>query len=182
MRLTKEQKKIIYLTIIIAFAIFLFWFFIYLPRSREFSTIKNNLKTAEENINDIIGITEGKELVDIAHDLGVELNYLKRKLPSQDEAVIKNLSQEAQKYRVEIKRIDVSKEDETIYQQGSISIRQITVSMALSGEYRDIGRYLEALKGDFPILTKVNKVDIEGSGEGKPKLNVLLEISAYLSK
>lgn len=182
MKLTKEQRKIIYLTIIITFAISLFWFFIYLPRSREIRAIKNDLRLAEKSINEIIGITEGKELVDIAHNLGVELNSLKRKLPSQDEAVIKNLSEEAQKYRVEIKRIDVSKQDEVAYQQGSVSIREIAVSIVLSGEYRDVGKYLEALKESFPILTKINKVDIEGSGEGKPKLNVLLDISAYLSK
>jgi len=182
MRFTKAQRKIIYASVIVIIAIFLFLVFIYLPRSREVAGIKDSLQSAERNIVEITGATEGRELIDIARELGINLNQLRSQLPSQDETVIKNLSEEARKRKIEIKRINFSKKGKSTYQTGSFNIEELAVSMDLAGEYRDLGMYLETLRYDSPILITVNKIAIKGEGEGRPNLNISLDITAYLSK
>jgi type II secretory pathway component PulM len=104
--LTREQKKIIYITAIICSSLLAFVIFVYLPQSRRLSVIRQQLKEAEANIADIGYITSGRDLNEAVKDLSAKLNLATKIIPSDKNDVIFNLTEAAKKIRLQVNSID----------------------------------------------------------------------------
>ncbi len=90
--ITKRQKKILEIVIIIAAAFALFVIFIYLPLRREFVKVKGEFQTTEAEVNHIRKMAGGKKsLEETILSLKSRLDMLDKKFPKEDEVVLREL-------------------------------------------------------------------------------------------
>ncbi|MBM3248619.1 MAG: hypothetical protein FJZ10_04280, partial [Candidatus Omnitrophica bacterium] len=61
-KITKEQKKILYVSVVALLFFVLFWSFIYRPQSGKFLALKQELRDTENKIAEILNLTNGEEL------------------------------------------------------------------------------------------------------------------------
>jgi len=181
-RLTKEQKKIIYIASVIIIFLFLFWNFVYAPQKRRLWDIKDKLTQREAEIEGIKRISHGQPLQDAVKDLNMRLRAASARLPASEEGIIKSLSEEAKKLKIDVQNTDPGEKKILPNKIPGFQIEELPISLDIVSEYKAIGEYLDILINQFPFLVRVRQFDIQGSGEGSPNLNVKLEISAYLSE
>ena len=183
-KLTQEQTKIIYISAIALLTLFLFWILLYAPQARRFTSIKKEISDAESQIKDIEALIQGRELTEVAHELNIEFNKLSGMILSEekDEEVIDNLSQDARKFNIEVRDIKPAPRVLLKYQVAGLNLVELPISMSLVSESRALGKYLRDLRYDFPVLLKFRRIEIRSDCEGCHRLNVDLNISAYLSK
>ena len=181
-KITKEQKKIIYISAIIIVSFLLFWFLIYKPQSGEFVLIKNQLDQIDSQISDITSITKGEDLAEVVRKMKIKLDNLSAKFPRGEEEVIHSLSEEARRLNIKVRNIVPSESEPLDSKVGGYSIAELSISMSLTCEYDQLGEYLNILRSDFPVVVQVIQLEINGQGENNPNLNINLNILAYLSK
>lgn len=180
--LTKEQKKIIYIALIVVSFLFLFRIFVYAPQQRKLAFIKKQLKDAEAQIAEIDRLTAGKELSTAMQDLSAQLQKASSRLLVKDEDVINGLSGRAKKLKIEIKNLDPDDKITLPNRVPGYDAQELPISMNLSCDFKTLGEYLDILRNDLPVLIRIKQLDITGSGEGRANLNITLKISAYLLK
>lgn len=181
-KLTNEQKKIIYISAIMALFLFFFWTFVYNPQSKKFSTIKRELTEAEQQIAQIMSIAAGRNLADAVGELNKNLMEVTSMLPAEETTVISSLSQAARRLKIEVKNIIPSGRQVLENKVSGYVIEELPISMSLICEYRVLGEYLNILRNKFPVLVRVKQLDIKGKGEGTPNLDISLQIVTYLAK
>ncbi|MFH1414392.1 MAG: hypothetical protein ABIG56_06055 [Candidatus Omnitrophota bacterium] len=182
-RITREQKKIIFIASIIVVFLICFWVFIYRPQSEKFNSIKKELKNTKTKIEEINNIIRGRDLVEAVKDLNIEFNQMVNLLILEDEDVISHLSEFARKLKIEVKDIIPSKRELFEGQVVGYDIEVLPISLSLVCEYKNLGDYLNFLWEDFPALVRIKQLQIfeEGGGDN-PFLDVRLQILAYLVK
>lgn len=180
--LSKEQKKIIYISAIVIVSLLFFWVFVYVPQSRKLVAIKGQISDAEAQIAEINRMAEGKELSLAVRDFQSRLNNIESKLPFKKEDVINSLSEAARKLKIDIKNLALSPEQELSNKIPGYDIEEFPISMNLACDYRALGDYLSILRNTFPVLVRIRQVNIQGRGEGQDVLDIELLISAYLNK
>lgn len=181
-KLTQEQKKIIYLGIIILFSLFFFWFFIYAPQGKKLALIKNSLRQADTQIAQIHSIIAGRDLAQAVIELKTSLNESTGKLPSDEEGIIDSLSKNARKLNIEIKNIVPSGKRSLADKIPGYAIAELPISLNLVCEFKALGEYLHILSHKLPVLIHLRQLDIKGKGEGRTDLDIALSVLAYLSK
>jgi len=181
-KITKEQKKILYVSVVALLFFVLFWSFIYRPQSGKFLALKQELRDTENKIAEILNLTNGEELTVAVKKLKTNLDKAFSQFPKGEEEVIRNLSVEANRLKIKVKNITSSGTKELDISAQGRRLEDLSISMNLSCDYRQIGEYLNILLNTFPILVRVNQLDIKGAGEGNPNLDVDLKLVAYLSK
>ncbi len=181
-KLTKEQKKIIYMASGVIGFLLIFWLFIYLPSSQKLKSIKKELNLAQAKIDQVNKLVGKKELASVAIDLTKKFNNLRNKLPKKDEVIISALSQEARKLKLEIKNIAILEKVPLGQTIAGSRVEQLSVSLELVAEFKALGEYLDSLRNDFPVLVTIDKLTIGGRGEGKHSLDASLSLLAYMSK
>jgi len=181
-KLTKEQIKIIYISAVVLVFLIIFWIFVYRPQTRELTSIKQELIQAEAQIAEINRLIGDKELTQAAKELNMDFNKIASQLPSGEEDVIDVLSDKARSLSIEVKNITPSGRQVLEDKIAGYNIEELSVSMKIVCEYKVLGEYLNNLRNNLPVLVRVRQINIKGKGEGRPNLEVALEISAYLSK
>ncbi|MCX5710060.1 MAG: type 4a pilus biogenesis protein PilO [Candidatus Omnitrophica bacterium] len=179
--LTKEQKKIIYIALIIAGFILAFVVFVYAPQSKRLAAIRMQLNAAEAQIAEISRITEGKDLNQAVKDLSSKLTAASKTLPPDEESIIASLTEAAKKSKVQINTLDPDDKIKLAQGVAGYDLSELPIKLSLSGEYRAIGEYIDGLLNDFPNLVRVKQLSIQGKGEGRPILDANLQISVYLA-
>lgn len=181
-KISRRQIKIIAAGLIVLVSFICFWVFIYSPQGKKLDSIKKELTFTESQIAEINKITQGKELSMAVEKLNNQLISISDFLPFNQEEVISNLSNKAREFKIEINSIVPQKKSLLEDKVKGYIIEQLPISMNMLCELRDLGRYLGALRDDFPYSVRVKNLEIKGQGEGKPVLDISLEIIAYLSK
>jgi len=182
MQPTKEQKKIIYISAVLLIFLFLCVIFIYNPQKNRLKNIKTRLNYAETEIAEINRITQGLPLEQAVRDLNTKLNQLAAKMPSRQDDVVEDLSNEARRLKLNVAKMDP---DDSQVIPGKITgyvIKEFPVNIKFSGEYRNIAEYLGKLRNDFPDLVRIRQITIKGNGEGQVILDVDLQVWAYLAE
>ncbi len=180
--LTKEQKKIIYIGVILAASLVLFIFFIYAPQQRKLRQIRTELSRTEAMVRQIHQLTAGRDLKEAVKDLNLELKNVSAKLLIQEASLINNLTSQAKAPRIDIRDLDPG--DKILLPNKAIGydVYELPLAMNITGEYREIGEYFGRLSDDFPALIRINKVYISGKGSGNVNLSASVNLSAYLLK
>lgn len=181
-KITKEQKKILYISVIVLVSFVLYLSLIHKPQGRKLLDIRKDLASTENQIADILNLAKGDELTVAVKKLKTDLDKAHSQFPQGEEKVIRRLSDEASRLKIKVKNITSSGAKTLDGEVGGRNIDELFISMNLSCEYRQIGDYLDALINNFPILIKVSQLEIKGVGEGVPELDIDLKLSAYLSK
>lgn len=180
--ISKEQLKILAAGLIIIVAFFCFWAFIYTPQSKKLNSIKSELTLIESQIAEINKITQGQDISLAVKELNSQLISTASNLAASQEEVISNLSNKARLLKIGIKSIVPQEKLLLENKVAGYIIEELSISMSLQCEFRDLGRYLDLLRNNFPYLTRVKSLEVKGEGEGKPILGIALEIVSYLSK
>lgn len=180
--LSREQKKIIYISAVGLVFLFSFLVFVYGPQSRKFAAIKRELSQTENQIKEIMSIVGGRDLPQAVRDLKTRLTNTASKLPSKEDVVISNLSENAKKLNLEVKNIIPANKQLLGNRITGYIIEELPISLSLVGDYRALGEYLNILRNNSPILIRVRQLEIKGKGEGRSDLDIALQISAYLSR
>jgi len=179
--MTKEQKKIIYISLIAFIFLISFWVFVYRPQSRKLISIKKELAKAESQIEEITKLVNEEDLAQNFREYESRFNDLVSCLPSGEEDVIDNLSKTARGLKIEVRKLIPSQR--ILLDNGlSYKIEELPISMNLVCEFNVLGEFLNILKNDFPVLIKLRQIEIKSGKDHDFNLDVSLEISAYLSE
>lgn len=181
-QLTKEQKKIY---IILSFFLVFFLLiivFIFIPNKKRLQKIDVQVKNKEQEINNIVNLTKGKELSKAVQDLTSELDRIDDNVPLKREEIINILSQTAKDLKIDVKNINFSEKKVLDISVPGYQIEELPISIQLFCEYKSLADYLGIIRNDLPILIKMVKLDVKGKGEGKYGLDVDMQILTYLSK
>ncbi len=181
--LSEEQKKIIYVGLGGLAVLLLFWIFIYIPQNKKMNALKSSLTDIETQISDITSVAAGKDLAQVMKELKTNSARVINKLPTQDEVVIYNLSDAADKLHIEVKSITPSAAKALEGAIPDYEVMELSITMNLLCEFKALGQYLTMLRSDdFPVFVHVRQINIKGNGEGQLYLDVNLQLSAYLAK
>lgn len=181
-QLTNEQKKIIYIALIVLGFLLLFWLFVYAPQARRVASIKERLTEAEAQIIEINRITQGRQLSEAVRDLEVQLKKAETRLPQAEATVISSLSEAAKKLKIEVKGLGSVQKRPVPDRVTGYDIEELPITMKLDGEFRAIGEYLDILRNESGVLIRLRQLNIQSAQEAQPYLEANLQISAYLSK
>lgn len=181
-QITKEQKKIIYITLILpVFTVFL-WVFIFLPQRNKLACLRNSLSETEAQITQIKQLALGRDMAEVAGELNKKLLECLDKLPSRHEAAINYLSDNAHNLGIVIKNISLHSQQAVMENIADYIIAQTPISINLTGGYKAIGEYLNILRDDSAILIRLEKIDIKREKENYIYLNADIEINVYFAK
>ena len=180
-KLSKEQQKIIYISLGSIVFLLLFLFLVYLPQSRKLSLIKQSLSSTERQIVEITNITQGRDLFEVVSKLTKDLNVMALKLPIRQEVVMNYLSDNARKYGVDVKNIVLGEKRPIDDKIPGYSIAVMPISMVVVADFRSLGNYLNSLTNDYSLLIVLERVEIKGDGQGRTNLDANLKINAYFS-
>lgn len=181
-KITKEQKKILYISAVVLLFFVCFWSFIYRPQGSKFLETKKELAATEKQISEILSLTKGEELSEAVKKLKVSFDKTSGEFSQGEEGLIRNLSDQANRLKIKVKNINTAVSRSLDVQVAGRKLEELSISMNLSAEYRQLGEYLDILRNNLPILVKVTQVDIKGAGEGVPELSIELKLLAYLFK
>jgi Tfp pilus assembly protein PilO len=177
--LTRGQNKIIILSLSLVVFLLCFWLVIYLPQKKKLVSIKEKISYTQAQIAEINKMTEGKDLAEAVRSFHEELISTSKLFSFTEEELISNLTQEGNKLKI---RINTIKPLERQLVQDKLDIEELPISIGISAEFKDMATYLKILRDSFPALVKVKKLEVKGSGEGKDRLDMDLEISTYLAR
>ncbi|MFH1622003.1 MAG: type 4a pilus biogenesis protein PilO [Candidatus Omnitrophota bacterium] len=181
-KLTQKQVKIIIASTIVVLSLFCFIIFIYAPQNKQLRSIKKELSFIESQIEEINKIMQGKELTVAAEELNSQLMEISSSLPANQKEVVSNLSSEAKALQIEIKSINPQEKRLLEDKVTDYHVEELPIAISMRCEYRALGEFLEILRDSFPFLVRVKKITIKREEEGRPNLDVSLNILAYLSK
>lgn len=181
-KITRKQIKLIAACFIVLVALICFWVFVYGPQGARLRSVKKDLDFTESQIKEINSIMLGREISEAVKDLNSRLISVVSSLPANQEDIISNLSEMSRKLNIEIKSINPKQKALLEERVSGYSIEELLISVNLLCGFKNFGEFLRILRNDFPALIKVKKFTINGQGEGKPTLDINLEILAYLSK
>jgi Tfp pilus assembly protein PilO len=180
-KITKEQIKIIAITVSGVVFLLCFWIFVYWPQSKKLGLIKKDLELTEAKINEVKEITQGKDLSVAVAELNSKFGSYASLLPSNLEDLISKVSNKARSSNVEIKSISPQKPDLIDDRITNYPIEKFVIQMSIVSKFKELGDFLYYLESDFIHLVQVKQVDIKGRGESNPVLDVTLQILCYLS-
>ena len=180
-KLSIEQKKNIYIALAALAFFLIFWIFIYAPQLRRLNALEAELKGAESGIQEITDMAAGKELAQVALDFSEELSRERAKFIFRDEeSVINALSALAKEAKIKVTSMDPSQARPMQSKTGGYDIRELPLSLNMSGDFASIGGFLEGLRKRFPGLIRINQFNIKGRGPGQTELEARLQLLAYI--
>ncbi len=178
--LSVQQKKILRISGIVLFSLFLFIFLIFVPQRKKLADIKNKLARAEAKIAQISALTKNQDLGTAMKLLNQQFIDASARLPQQEESALSFLADNARKHKIEVKNISLG---EGAFIKNKIpmgGLEIIPVNMSLQCDYRSLGEFLNVLDSDKSILVKVKKLEIRSKAAGDPQLDINLQLAAYL--
>lgn len=186
-KISPGQKKIIFTAFILAAVFLSLWIFLYLPRQAQAIRMKAELLQAEKQIGEIEEImAKGK-----ISGKGIELlkeryHRLRDKFPRQEEVPVIMLGSLARRYNIKVasstpqpRRAYLDENQQSLIIEGR-SCQVVSVSLEAKTTYKDLLRYLQALRESFPAFTTVERLKITRDEAAAGKINVYLEINIYL--
>lgn len=187
-KISISQKKIIIITLIVIGAFISFLIFVYLPSKDSVKNLKAELTEIESAIKYIEEkvIGQGKTIEEGIQSLNARYQELNKRFPSKEEESLVMISEFARKLNIEIVSISPQPKVAFLSAGSPISIegktcQRFAVSIQMRCLYKDLVRYLEALKKDIPMFTTIEGLTISRDSSTQTlRLNVSLGLSIYL--
>lgn len=176
------KQQIFYLAAGVLIFILFFWIFIYAPANRKLSRIKQKLAYTENQIADIAGIAQGRDLSEAMAKLNKDLIRSASRLPLRRETVTNYLSDNAARFNIDVKNMVLAQNRAITGKIPGLEIDETPITMTLTADYRSLGDFLNSLTNDESMLIILKKLEIQGAGEGRTKLDITLKVNAYLAK
>jgi Tfp pilus assembly protein PilO len=188
----KSREKILIIFVLIAIAIWAFDRFYYAPQSRKILQFKEEIKAADQKMEQFLLLTKGVETVE------AEVTRLERELKGLTErtlkgeefrAFLRHLARESNALPMKIISltpleeklslpvgIDSSREGK---KESTFQYRKVTIQMVLHSTYTKLGTYLKDIE-KLPFLVNIDSLQIERNEEISPLLKVTMGLSMYI--
>jgi len=186
-KITVAQRKIIFLTTIVALAFSAVWFLVYLPERNRLHQFKEQLADVENQIRQVQGDAQANKAVEEKIKLLQErYQYVETKFPLKEYEALRLLSDFARKVNMDIlsirsepKEIFLDEAQQKIEVEGRVC-QKLPVSVELKCRYQDLLAYLEMLEDFLPAYVTVEGLRIRKDEAGSFKLDMTLDLNLYL--
>lgn len=177
-----RQQKILTIAIIGFGIIAILWIFIYIPQRKQLRALQQELSTIEDRIKSITPSSSQGELAFAVADLQKNLKQSQDLFITNERQLITVLSNAATHKNVNVTSIKPQPKTplQGVDAAEGYACQEVPMSLTLTGEYRNIGEYIQALDHEVPIIITVRRLSIAGKGEGTYVLDAMLDVSAYL--
>ena len=192
----KSKEKILLIFVIIAIAIWGFDRFYYTPQSRKISKFKEEIKAADQKMEQFLLLTKGVETVEAeVTRLEGELKALSERTLKGEEfrVFLRHLARETNS--LQLKVISLIPQEEKLplpvgidsYREGkegkkessAFQYRKVTIQMVVHSTYTKLGVYLKDIE-KLPFLVNVDSLQIERTEEVQPFLKVNIGLSMHI--
>jgi len=188
----KSREKILIVFVSIAIAIWGFDRFYYTPQSRKILKFKEEIKAADQKMEQFLLLTKGVETVEAeVTRLEKELKGLSERTLKGEEfrAFLRHLAKESN--ALPMKMISLTPLEEKLslpvgidsYREGkkesTFQYRKVTIQMVLHSNYPKLGTYLKDIE-KLPFLVNVDSLQIERNEEILPLLKVTMGLSMHI--
>lgn len=186
-KITLMQKKIITITSIVVLAFLGFWAGVYLPSKKTVSKIKSQLDSVEAQLQEIQTlIGEGKTINESVQTLMERHQQLNILFPRKEEESLRVLSHLTRDLNIELvsikpqqKKVCLDENRKEIEIEGKI-MRTLSVSIGLRCFYKDLAKYLQALRDNLPVFITIERLNIKKGRSDSARLDVTLDVNLYL--
>jgi len=173
------QKALIVLLVILLLP-GLFWLVVYRPKAGQYVNLLSEIQELDQDI------AEASEKVSRIPEIEEEIERTREKLERLDdqyprtiEPFYKLISATAKKVGVDImSMISGEKKDE---EGENLAVRKHYVQLSARCPYRILAEFLDEIS-DLPLTVSVSGLEIEAEEDLLPKLEVKLQLTAYLSR
>ncbi len=185
----KSKEKILLIFVIIAIAIWGFDRFYYTPQSRKISKFKEEIKAADQKMEQFLLLTKGVETVE------AEVTRLERELKALSERTLKgeefrvflrHLARETNSLQLKVISL-IPQEEKLLLPEGkegkkessAFQYRKVTIQMVVHSTYTKLGSYLKEIE-KLPFLVNVDSLQMERNEEISPSLKVTMGLSMHI--
>ncbi len=161
--------------------------FVFMPMIKRVSNVKRETANAVSEARKI------REAMGSAKSVDEALSSMKKRMvgiehlfPRKEESILSALSSLATKMGMEVGSISPQKK-RVINDIDGVSVKiknsfvmEMPVSMSARARYKSLGDFIIKLRDDFPMLIKVDSVDMSGSGREDGMLTVNLQMNSYM--
>lgn len=174
---------------IIMAAVFLsLWIFAYLPGQLEAVRLNAELSDTQKQIRQIEGIMAEGRISGIGIGILKEkYRRLKEKFPEDEEEGVAALSTIARGCGMEVISSDakpkmafLDENQQPVTFEGK-TLQVISVSIELKSTYKDLLKYIQALRVSLPVLATVETLSITNDEANPKQQNISLDINLYFS-
>lgn len=185
--LTDSQKKIIIISLSVLFIFLLFWAFLFLPASKEITTLKNGLILTEQQIQGIEVLLAGSQSRDEAiRLLKQRQQYLSNKFPHKEEESLRLIPEIARKMNINVISVQPGSRTELLDGTGKQiiiedkAVKYLPITLEASCYFKDLVRYALELEAALPAFTSVNNFEIKKEDRLTGKIRANIEFNLYL--
>ena len=181
----KSKEKILLIFVLIAIAIWGFDRFYYTPQSRKISKFKEEIKVADQKMEQFLLLTKGVETVEAeVTRLEGELKALSERTLKGEEfrVFLRHLARETNSLQLKVISL-IPQEEKFSLPEGkkdsTFEYRKVTIQMVLHSTYTKLGVYLKEIE-KLPFLVNVDSLLIERTEEVQPFLKVTMGLSMHI--
>jgi len=185
--LTENQKKIITISSVVLFIFLLLLFFLFIPASKEISSLKSELIATDQQIQGIEMLLAGSQSRDEAiRLLKQKQQFLSNKFPSKEEESIRLIPEVARKLNITVLSLQPGTQTELLDEAGKPIIIDgktayyLPISLELAGYFKDLVRYRLELKTALPAFVSVESLAITKEGQQGGKIEANIDFNLYL--
>jgi len=182
----RSREKMLLIFVFIAIAILVFDQLYYTPHTREISRLKDEVKSADLKMAELLLLTRGVETVEAEITrLEKELDWLSKRTLKGEEfrAFLKHLAKESDPLQMKIVSLTPNEEKfplpEGKKEASALGYRKVVIQMVLHSTYSKLGTYLKEIE-ELPFLVNVESLQIEKNEEILPFLKVTMGLSIYI--
>ena len=184
-----KDKKLVMTIAIGIVLILIFCIFFYFPARGKIKTVNTELRAIQREIADIESIdgVEGKSMSEALDYLQKKYDKIFQMLPSQEENALKVLSELAKDLNLEIVSLRPAEKIRTLDEKGNpvrvegLTCFEMPMTITMKGRYKAMGEYVKQLRdGDFPILIKLDTMEIKKQEVDNIRLDADFDLKLYL--
>ena len=181
----KSKEKILLIFVIIAIAIWGFDRFYYTPQSRKILQFKEEIKAADQKMEQFLLLTKGVETVEAeVTRLEGELKALSERTLKGEEfrVFLRHLARESNALPMKIISLTPLEERLSLPEgkkESAFKYRKVTIQMVLHSNFTKLGTYLKEIE-KLPFLVNVDSLQIERNEEILPFLKVTMGLSMHI--
>jgi Tfp pilus assembly protein PilO len=184
----KSRERILLVFALIAIAIWSFDRFYYTSQSQKISKYKEEIKAADQKMDQFLLLTKGVETAEAKVALlEKELKGLSERTLKGEEfrAFLRHLAKESDSLQMKI--ISLTPQEEKIFPQEGKKVstasqyKKVNIQMVLQSTYAKLGIYLKEIE-KLPFLVSVDNLQIERNEEIVPFIKVTMRLSMYITE
>lgn len=185
--ITQSQRKILVGIALGLLAFLIVWFGFYRPLHNKVCVLKSEVADAEQLVRQIeanIGTSVFRE--EGFRQIKEKFDLLMKRFPSKEEDGIKMIYATARKIDIEIISLQPLPKENCGDESGQpVSVEgrtcaKIPLLVKIKGAYKDVTRFLEALKDSSSLFASVESVKLSKAEAGTAKVLVSLTLNLYL--